>query len=131
MRNAPSIPAGMLEALNAARIAFWFGRLLLVLLAIELFSMPITQHLWRWDGFLHGGQDFELTLFLTISCLCLVLLRAHNYRKALSLLLAVFGLLPGAVAIRKERSARRSGSFRGNLPSGAGGAFLRPLPLRI
>lgn len=62
------------------------SRLLLLLIAVELVTMPLTQHLWTWDGFLHGGQDFELGLFMTVVCICLVLLRAQHGRQLLPLL---------------------------------------------
>jgi len=64
------------------------SRLLLCFAFVELLTMPITQHFWTWDGFLQGGQDFELGLFVIVTCLCLVLLRAQHSRQTIRCLLA-------------------------------------------
>ncbi len=65
------------------------SRLLLGFVFVELLTMPITQQLWTWDHFLEGGQDFELGLFVIITCLCLVLLRAQHCRQKMRHLLAL------------------------------------------
>lgn len=44
-----------------------------MLIAVSLVTMPITEHLWTWDRFLRGGEDFELSALLVLSVLCLVL----------------------------------------------------------
>lgn len=51
----------------------WISRYLLILIALSLVTMPITEHVWTWDRFLQGGQDFELGTLLVLSFLCLVL----------------------------------------------------------
>jgi hypothetical protein len=66
-----------------------FSRMLLLLAGIEIVTMPLTQHLWTWDQFLHGGQDFELTLLMIVSCLCFVLLAAQRCRLNLRSLLSI------------------------------------------
>lgn len=78
------------------RTSAWVGalcarlsRFLLLLAAVEVFTMPLTQHLWTWDHFLQGGQDFELGLLVIVTCLCLVLLRAQHSRQGLKVLLAI------------------------------------------
>ena len=63
----------------ATRAAF----LLLALIAISLTTMPITQGLWAWDGYLHGGQDFEIGAFLILSSFCLVLVVARSCKSVL------------------------------------------------
>ena len=50
--------------------------LLLLLVAISVISTPLTQNLWSWDRFLHGGQDFETGAFLILISLCLVIVLA-------------------------------------------------------
>lgn len=75
---------------NRAQICADLSRLLLGLAFVELLTMPITQHLWTWDGFLQGGQDFELGLFVIVTCLCLVLLRAQHCRQTIGLVLGFF-----------------------------------------
>ena len=57
------------------------SRLLLVLAALELISMPLTQHAWTWDHFLHGGMDFESSLLFLVVCLCLLLVLRHHCRQ--------------------------------------------------
>ena len=42
----------------AARSAVCLSRLLLIIIAVEVLAMPITQGIWSWDKFLRGGQDF-------------------------------------------------------------------------
>lgn len=61
---------------SVARLCVDFSRILLIVAAIELVTMPLTQHLWTWDHFLHGGQDFESNLLIAVTFLCLVLLFA-------------------------------------------------------
>jgi hypothetical protein len=72
------------------------GRFLLFVAAIELLTMPVTQGLWTWDKFLHGGQDFELGLLAIITCLCLILLRTEQSKRSLDLLLLIKTLLLNA-----------------------------------
>jgi hypothetical protein len=81
---------------NRTQMCVDLSRLLLGLAFLELLTMPITQHLWTWDRFLQGGQDFELGLFVTVTCLCLVLLRAqHGHQKIWHLLaLRLLTVLP-------------------------------------
>jgi hypothetical protein len=78
---------------NVARSAVCLGRVLLIIVAIELLTMPITQGLWTWDKFLHGGQDFELGLLVIITCLCLILLRTEQSKRSLGLLVLMRALL--------------------------------------
>jgi hypothetical protein len=57
------------------------GRFLLVLAAIELISMPLTQFAWTWDHFLHGGMDFESSLLFLVVGLGLLLVLRHHSRQ--------------------------------------------------
>jgi hypothetical protein len=54
------------------------GWLLLALVGISQITMPLTQHLWTWDRYLRGGQDFETGAFLILVsfCLMVVIMRA-------------------------------------------------------
>jgi hypothetical protein len=79
--------------LHIVRSSVCLGRILLLIVSIELLTMPITQGLWTWDRFLHGGQDFELGLLIIVTCLCLVLLRVEQSRNDLGSLLAIGILL--------------------------------------
>jgi hypothetical protein len=61
------------------------GRFLLVLAAVELISMPLTQYVWTSDHFLHGGMDFESSLLFLVVCLGLLLVLRHHCRQDESL----------------------------------------------
>jgi hypothetical protein len=56
------------------------GRFLLVLAAVELLSMPLTQYAWNWDHFLQGGTDFESSLLFLVICLGLLLVLGDHRR---------------------------------------------------
>ena len=81
MIQFPILARARLSALfRTARSAVCLSRILLLIVAVELLTMPFTQGLWSWDKFLHGGQDFELGLLIIFTCLCLVLLRVEQSR---------------------------------------------------
>lgn len=92
---------------NALETCARLSRLLLLLIAVELLTMPLTQHLWTWDGFLHGGPDFELGLFMIVVCVCLFLLRAQDGRQCLSLLFAICRQLLGSLGGRQWSCSMR------------------------
>ncbi|UWZ86898.1 hypothetical protein [Occallatibacter riparius] len=64
------------------------SRMLLALVAVCVLSSPITQRLWAWDGFLHGGQDFETGALLILLSLCLVLVLVRVCKSAFERMLA-------------------------------------------
>lgn len=70
---------------GTAPVLMWIGRYLLILSAISLITMPVTQHLWTWDHFLRGGQDFELTTLIMLTFLCLVLVLSKDSRRSMDL----------------------------------------------
>jgi hypothetical protein len=69
------------------------GRVLLVLASVVLIALPFTQQVWTWDRFLHGGQDFETTVLLIVTSLCLVLVMARGCRQGIKLLLTLWSQL--------------------------------------
>jgi hypothetical protein len=69
------------------------GRFLLSLTSIVLIALPFTQHLWTWDRFLHGGQDFETSVLLIVTSLCLVLVMVRGCKQWLTLLLTFLARL--------------------------------------
>jgi hypothetical protein len=78
------------EWMGLARPGHWYqgmGRLLVLLASVVLLALPFTQQIWTWDRFLHGGQDFETTLLLILTSLCLVLVMARGCRQVIKLLL--------------------------------------------
>jgi hypothetical protein len=50
--------------------------------------MPLTQYLWSWDRFMHGGQDFELGALMVLSLLCLALLLPRLCKQSVQSLVA-------------------------------------------
>jgi hypothetical protein len=82
LENAPAMNRFHRDASALlAHAAENIGRFLLVLAAVELVSMPLTQYAWNWDHFLHGGVDFESSLLLVVICLGLLLVLRHHFRQ--------------------------------------------------
>lgn len=98
------------QSLNASayatRVCTGCSRFLLILAAVEFITMPLTQHIWTWDHFLHGGQDFESSLLVIVISVCLPLLLAQHRRQDTNRLLALLQLL--GFILRRHRSARHS-----------------------
>jgi hypothetical protein len=65
----------------------------LILTTILLVTTPLTQHIWIWDYFLRGGQDYESSTLMILAILCLVLVLAHHRKQNVKLLLATRRLL--------------------------------------
>lgn len=61
----------------------WAGRHLLILSALSLLTMPITEHYWTWDHFLQTGRDFELGTLLVLMLLCLVLVLSKQRKQCI------------------------------------------------
>jgi hypothetical protein len=74
------------------RVCTWVSFGLLILTAASLLISPITQEIWTWDRFLHGGQDFESGILLVLLSLCLVLLLAQHFKRVADLALADWSL---------------------------------------
>ncbi len=70
------------------RVLVVIGQVLLIFTAISLCTMPVTQHLWTWDHFLHGGRDFELGMLMVLSLLSLVLVLAKSCKQCIHALLS-------------------------------------------
>lgn len=91
--STPGTPLPNLNAVGCvARFYGWLGRLLLVLIAISFVTAPLTQRIWTWDRFLHGGHDFESGVLIILITLSLVLLLAQLCKGIVKLLLAAFCL---------------------------------------
>jgi len=115
-----------------ARSAVCCSRVLLLLIAVESISMPVTQGIWSWDKFLHGGQDFELGLLIILTCICFVLLRAQQSDRN-SILFAVTSTL--VVRSQKQPAAAffqgtRTFEHRSQIPSPSGPAVFN-VPLLV
>gem|GEM_PF-1903681 len=89
MNHAPNTSRLDLNAFACvARVFAGIGRILLIVTAISLITMPYTQHIWTWDHFLYGGKDFEFTVLTILTSLCLVLLLALHCKQRIALLFA-------------------------------------------
>lgn len=66
-----------------------FGRFLLMLAAISVLTMPVTQDIWTWDHFLRGGQDFETGMLTIVIILCLAVLLSQLCKRQIALLFTV------------------------------------------
>jgi hypothetical protein len=77
-----------LNALSCvARVFVRMARSLLLMTAILLTTAPLTQHIWSWDHFLRGGQDFEFGSLAILLALCLVFLLVQSCKQRVVTLL--------------------------------------------
>jgi hypothetical protein len=53
-------------------------RAVLILTAVLILLMPLTEHLYGWDKFLQGGPDVEFGILCLLLFAGLVLLMAHR-----------------------------------------------------
>lgn len=64
------------------------GRVLLLLVAVSLLTMPLTQRIWTWDHFLRGGHDFESGMLVIVTTLCLAVLLVQVCKRRVASLFA-------------------------------------------
>jgi hypothetical protein len=111
----------------------WIARFLLMLIAVSVLTMPVTQHLWSWDHFLHGGQDFESSALMILVIWCLALLLAQSCRRSFERLLARWPLFwcffLGCFSADVSRDGASAASRNEPEPSPILGLY--NLPLRI
>jgi hypothetical protein len=88
-----ALALGFHRRLGAACLRIRAGWILLGLIALSLATTPVTQHLWNWDRFLHGGQDFETAVFLILVSFCLLTVLARSGRANLRHFFAALGAL--------------------------------------
>jgi hypothetical protein len=94
---------------NPAQLYARLSRLLLVMASIVLVALPFTQQLWTWDRFLHGGQDFETSILLIVTSLCLVLVLVRGCKQGVTQLLTLLSrLLRSVLHLRIASPARFS-----------------------
>jgi hypothetical protein len=81
----------------AARLLAGVGRFLLLLTILLLVTTPLTQHIWIWDHFLQGGQDYESSTLVILAFLCLVLVLTQHCKQSVDMLFAtrrLFSFIP-------------------------------------
>jgi hypothetical protein len=74
---------------RAPEICVLLGQILVLLTALLVAVMPVTEYLWTFDKFLRGGQDCEFGLLALAAILCLVLVLSHQRRAVLALILSL------------------------------------------
>lgn len=84
----PSHP-GFIWLMRPACLHAWLSRLLLLVATVVLIANSVTQNIWTWDRFLHGGHDFETNVLLILAALCLVLVLAQRTQRNAILRVAV------------------------------------------
>jgi hypothetical protein len=65
------------------------SRAAVLLTAFVVLFMPLTEHLWHFDNFLRGGQDFELGLLSIATIACLVMVMLHHGKCLVSMSLSL------------------------------------------
>ena len=65
------------------------SRAALLLTAVVVLIMPLTEYLWHFDKFLRGGQDFELGLLSVATFFCLAMILLQHGKSFVSLLLSL------------------------------------------
>ena len=86
--NRTSIPkAERIDGMSWIWAAGSRGALLLTAIVVSL--MPLTEYFWHFDGFLRGGQDFELGLLSVATILCLVMLMLQHGKCSVCLSLSL------------------------------------------
>jgi len=78
---------------STTRLLILAGRYLLVLSALSVLTMPITEHFWTWDHFLETGRDFELGTLLVLMLLCLVLVLSKQRKQCVESFLSLCHIL--------------------------------------
>lgn len=82
-----------------------------MLAALSLCTMPLTQRIWSWDHFLHGGQDFETGTLAILSILCLAVLLSHICKRRADFWFAARRLFGLRVNDGAAGQALRAGTF--------------------
>ena len=107
------------------------GRLLLILAAISSLTMPLTQKIWTWDHFLHGGQDFESVTLAIVVILCFTVLLSQLCKRRIESFFAACRLLVSALSWRELAAVSLVGATVNSRLKPATGAAIGRFPLRI
>lgn len=109
------------------------GRFLLILATISVLTLPLTQNIWSWDHFLHGGQDFETGMLIIVIVLCLAVLLSQLCKRHIDLLFAVGRVLAFTFNHGELPGISLKGAFFIFRMEGVNGAAIErySLPLRI
>lgn len=69
------------------------GRYLVILSALSLLTMPLTEYLWTWDRFLQTGRDFEIGTLMGLSVFCLVLVLSKQCKQCVESFMSRWSVL--------------------------------------
>jgi hypothetical protein len=95
------------------------SRLLLILASILLVANPVTQHIWTFDRFMHGGHDFETSALLIVAALCLVLVLAQRRQRVFDLIpVLLWHFRPGPSLSSERQVTVCPAGHRGAAPPG-------------
>jgi hypothetical protein len=65
------------------------SRMLILLTVLLVLAMPWTEYFWHFDQFLHGGEDFELSLLAVATIFCLVVILLQHGKKSVAFILSL------------------------------------------
>jgi len=74
---------------KVSRACVVVGRILILFSAALAIVMPWTENSWHFDKFPYGGEDFELSVFLIVAILGLVLVLLQHGKKSVTFILAL------------------------------------------
>ena len=109
------------------------GRVLLSVMLVLISVMPLTEYLWHFDQFLHGGYDFELGLLAVASIFCLAVVLVQQGRLDLAVafvLQRLYSVLKRA-GLRMYTWSREHVPLLYSAPSGSSSLGIYTLPLRV
>ena len=109
-QSKSSRPRSGAYAFTAPAVGY-VARCLLVLSALSVLTMPITEHLWNSDRFLETGRDFELGTLVVLSFLCLVLVLSKQCKQRVESLFSGWCILASKLIDRATRGICLSGKL--------------------
>lgn len=81
-------PASLAHRNDLSRTSTLLGRFLLIVTAILIAIMPLTEYLWTFDRGFRGGQDFEFGILSIATIFCMVIVVSRLRRQCVLMLLA-------------------------------------------
>jgi hypothetical protein len=85
------------------------GRILLLFTALLIVVMPWTEAHWHFDGFLRGGEDFELGLLALITIFSLLIVLSRHRKQRVDFLFAIAQMLAFSLKSRAAAALKRVG----------------------
>jgi hypothetical protein len=95
---------------KVSRACVIVGRILILLSAVLAIVMPWTENSWHFDKFPYGGEDFELSVFLIVAILGLVLVLMQHCKKGVTF---IFALGRWLLSVFEDTGSPAPGSFGG------------------